>query len=259
MSKPTNQSEFCSQCGAALSEGLSFCKSCGAANDRSPNPSVEQRDFSNLDSVQINSNEESREGLGRSARVILALAIMALVAGALAWWISTMDLDTPPEHAEFPTSEELFPVEPTGVDSINNTINGKKVAIEGDGHIMNSPGLGVSRPVWALLGPKESAFTIRVGEAKTKGTLTPGFQVLIPELVQIENENAEVLIHVSLIASDGNKEAKEYRLKKENRWQQLPGHFVYDPAKGPYHLRFETSAFKGAIYIDRSKPATPDK
>lgn len=258
MSKPIRPSRFCTQCGTALAKGH-LCESCGSAIDKSQDPPAAQRSFSNLDSVQIIKSEESREGPGRGARIILALAIVALVAGALGWWISTMDLDAPPAQSEPPTSEELFPVEPVGVDSINNTINGKKVAIEGDGHIMNSPGLGVSRPVWALLGPKESAFTIRVGQGKTKGTLTPGFQVLISELVQMTNENAEVLIHVSLIASDGNKETKEYRLKKENRWQQLLGRFAYDPAKNPYQLRFETNGFEGTIYFDRSKPATPAK
>jgi len=160
------------------------------------------------------------------------------------------------EPQELPSAEEAFPIKPVGIDSINNTLDGKKIAIEGDGHIMNSPRLGVNRPVWCLVGPEESVFTVPVGETtkEGKGTFSPGFQVLVPvHREEVENPK-EVDLRLTLIDLDGEKTVAEHQLRGESRWQPLNVTFPYDSAKALCQLRFEARGIKGAIYIDRLAP-----
>ncbi len=251
MSKANNQSGFCRSCGEPIGEAVRFCESCGAELLNLPDQAVEVR---NIDVHKVNEGVERErrgESLGRGKRVMLAIGMVILVAVLMAWWVSTsMDLSAPPSAPKNLNSEELFPVKPEGVDSINNTIDGKKVLIRGDGHVMNSPGLGVNRPVWVLMGPKESTFTTAVELIKGKGSFTPEVQVLIPELVQTAGDNSEISIRLSLINSAGKAELVEYHLKAVNRWQKLAGNFASDSETGSHHLRFEANGFKGAIYVD---------
>lgn len=251
MSKANNQPGFCRSCGAPFGEAIRFCESCGAELLNLPDQAVAVKSISGHKVNESVEREHSGESPGRGKRVMLAIGMVTLVAVLMAWWVSTsMDLSTPPSSLENPGSEELFPVKAEGLDSINNTIDGKKVLIEGDGHVMNSPGLGVNRPVWVLMGPKESAFTSPVELIKGKGAFVPEVQVLIPELVQVTGENPGIFIRLSLIDSGGKAELGEYHLKAVNQWQKLAGNFACDPETGPHHLRFEANGFKGAIYVD---------
>lgn len=240
-----NQTRYCEQCGAAVNEGGSFCEVCGFAVKSTPPQETGT-------SIPTTTFAES-SGPGRGKRVMLALGIVAVVALVLGvWFISTWTPSQPVEEPEPPTSEALFPVEPVGVDSINNTIDGKKVAIEGDGHIMNSPGLGVDRPVWCLFGPGESVFTATVGKPEGKGTFSPRFQVLVPVLKEEVENPREASIRLSLIDISGEAQVSEHHLRGENLWQALEAKFAYDSKKAPYQLRFKAKGFEGPIYIDHS-------
>lgn len=246
----TERTRFCPQCGAEAGPGIRFCEQCG--NALTPQ------------------NEESRKPApvaakdgqtGRGRRVVMAagmVAAAALVLGALVFLFGEKG-EPPAPEPELPSGDEAFPVQPVGVDSINNTIDGKKVAIEGDGNVMNSPGLGVNRPVWCLNGPTQSVFTVAVGKTSQEGTgtLSPGFQVLLPVLREEVETPKKAIIQISLIDAEGNSEDKEFRLTAENRWQPLEAGFVYDSQKAPHTLRFEATGFDGALYIDRVAPAAP--
>lgn len=197
-------------------------------------------------------------GASRGTRVLLALGIVAGTAIAMGWWIaSTRGSDLPPDPRDHPASEELFPMSPVGIDSINNTINGKKVAITGDGMVMQSPGLGVNRPVWCLVGPNHAVFSGPVSGGDVSGQITLRFQLLIPETVTVTDESGGVSVHLSLIDGHGVAGTSEHRFGTENRWQPLQAAFPYRADKAPHRLRFEARGFDGAIYIDSIIPSSP--
>ncbi len=254
---------FCTQCGAPLKTGMGFCENCGTAvgpPSGEPDHRTAQMSFNPVGTIPGGSASPpaGETGGGRGKRVLLAIGIFAAVAVVAGIWIAaTFNSVAPPVRKPLPSSEEAFPVKPTGIDSINNTVDGKKVAIEGDGHIMSSPGLGVKRPVWALVGPRESVFVapVRKTAKEGKGTFKPWFQVLVPTLVKLDNDSTEGLaIHLSLQGGDGTVQSMDFRLKPENRWQPLDAAFAYDSAKAPYRLRFDARGFTGAIYIDQATP-----
>ncbi|MCB1237154.1 MAG: zinc ribbon domain-containing protein [Verrucomicrobiae bacterium] len=245
----------CLACGGPLAPGLRFCEACGAPV---PDPVLVPGEADGI-ATEAGSEPESPtkssppKGGGRGLRVLVAIGIVAALAIVLGLWIAASFEPGPPKaETAPPDSETVFPVEPRGIDSINNTIDGKKVAIEGDGHVMRSPGLGVDRPVWCLVGPKESTFDVPVGKTEGAGTFRPGFQVLAPTLVRTKVTSGEISIRVSLIANDGTEESREVRLKPENRWQPLDLAFRHEPGFAPHRLRFEAREFEGAIYIDRA-------
>ena len=62
---------------------------------------------------------------------MLALGIVAGLAIVIGLWIvGTWETPEPREPEPLPTSEELFPVKPVGVDSINNTIGASEMGNE---------------------------------------------------------------------------------------------------------------------------------
>ena len=184
--------------------------------------------------------------------MLLALGIVAGVTIVLGLWIGgTWEAPEPREPDTLPTSEQAFPVEPVGVDSINNTIDGEKVVVEGDGQVMNSPGLGVNRPVWCLNGPTQTHFSVPVAKREGRGTFTPSLQVLVPELVTLDNGAKVLPIRVRLVGNDGGESVSEHEVKPAHRWKRLEISFPYDGAKAPYRMHFEATGFSGAIYIDR--------
>ena len=238
------QAGYCEQCGSEVNAAVQFCEACESA--------VTSASLVTLaNSSAPTTVEASRPG--RVQRVLLALGIaatMALILGA--WFVSTWTPGRPVVEPEIPGSEVLFPVEPVGVDSINNTIDGKKVAIDGDGHIMNSPGLGVDRPVWCLVGPIESAFTLPVHRVEGQGTFSPPLQVLVPVLKEEVGNPKAASIRLSLSDINGEEQVSEHHLKGGNQWQPLGAKFLYDSRKAPYQLRFIATGFEGPIYIDHS-------
>ena len=234
----------CDRCGSAVSGTSRFCEACGS----------ELRSAPPVESGKASPRPAFEASLpGRAQRVLLALGIVFATALILAaWFLSTSTPREPVLEEEAPGSETLFPVEPVGVDSINNTIDGVKVAIDGDGHIMNSPGLGVDRPVWCLVGPVESAFTVPVHEVEGRGSFSLSIRVLLPVLREEVGNPREALIELSLSDRDGEAQVSKHRLKGENRWQPLEARFAYDSRKAPYRLRFIATGFEGAIYFDHS-------
>ncbi len=240
---------YCPECGSALEEGLRFCEQCGTPIE----PSDSQSKPVEPSPVTYDSKapRAAKTG-GRGRRVLLALGILAGVAIVLGLWIvGTWQAPDPREPDTLPTAEEAFPVEPVGVDSINNTIDGEKVVVEGDGQVMNSPGLGVDRPVWCLNGPTQSRFSVPVAKREGRGTFTPSLQVLVPELVTLDNGAETLPIRVRLVGNDGGESMSEHEVKPANRWQRLELSFPYDGARAPYRMHFEATGFSGAIYIDR--------
>ena len=208
--------------------------------------------------VETATSRSRHTGTSRGTRVLLALGIVAGTAIAMGWWIaSTRGPDLPPGSRDHPASEDLFPVRPMGIDSINNTIDGKKVAITGDGMVMQSPGLGVNRPVWCLVGPKHAVFSGPVSGGDVSGQITLRFQLLIPETVTVTDESSGMSVRLSLIDGDGVAGTSEHRFGAENRWQPLQAAFPYRADKAPHRLRFEARGFHGAIYIDSIIPSSP--
>ncbi|MCB1231152.1 MAG: zinc-ribbon domain-containing protein [Verrucomicrobiae bacterium] len=251
---------YCPECGSALQEGRRFCEQCGTPIG-TPEEGGAESPVSRDPKIETVGGETNRTdvvgphgggGSSRGRRVMLALGIVAGLAIVIGLWIvGTWETPEPREPEPLPTSEELFPVKPVGVDSINNTIDGKKVAVEGDGQVMNSPGLGVNRPVWCLNGPTQKRFSVPVGKTEGTGTFTPGLQVLVPELVTLSEDSKVLPIRIRLVGNDGGETVSELQVKPANRWQPLAISFPYDGARAPYRMHFEASGFSGAIYIDR--------
>ena len=246
-------SKFCEQCGAALASDLKFCEACGApaTPDRvqTTPPPVRQAQAA----PAADPGPETRPG--RARRVLTALGLVACVFIAIAWWSLSQPGPPPLAGTESPGPEDPYAPRQAGVDSINNTIDGQKVAIGGHGHVMQSPGLGVRRPVWVLLGPAEYAFTIGVGETEGGTVFSPGFQVLLPTLTKVTAGTGRVAVRVDLAGQDGSEQVLDLSLAAENRWQPLALSFTYDPEQAPYRLRFEARGFEGPMYIDR--PSAP--
>lgn len=255
MSEDTQPGNFCERCGSHLRPGSRFCEECGAAvvslSDVIPAETGEK-------AVETATSRSRHTGTSRGTRVLLALGIVAGTAIAMGWWIaSTRGPDLPPGSRDHPASEDLFPVRPMGIDSINNTIDGKKVAITGDGMVMQSPGLGVNRPVWCLVGPEHAVFSGPVSGGDVSGQITLRFQLLIPETVTVTDESGGVSVRLSLIDGDGVAGTSEHRFGAENRWQPLQAVFPYRADKAPHRLCFEARGFDGAIYIDSFIPSSP--
>ncbi len=251
--------KFCTHCGEPLRPGVTFCESCGHPVEPSETKPASPVSAGQLSPEPNGTGEVQAIGTaggGRGRRVLLALGIVAGVAVVLGLWIAgTWEAPQPREPDTLPSSEEMFPVKPKGVDSINNTVDGRKVVIEGDGQVMNSPGLGVNRPVWCLNGPTHSRFSVPVAKQEGRGTFTPNLQVLVPELATLSGGAEALPIRIRLVGNDGSETVSEHRLTPANRWQPLAISFPYDGSKAPYRLHFEASGFTGAIYIDRGTRA----
>jgi Domain of unknown function (DUF4190) len=86
----SDQTNFCTSCGAATSEDGAFCSSCGAALSAAPQASV-------AEPLAMGQPAESQGAPGTNAKAIwsLALSIIGIIfigfaAGPLAIWLGTL-------------------------------------------------------------------------------------------------------------------------------------------------------------------------